>query len=143
MRITFVMGLPASGKSTYIKNNFKDTKVIDLYDFQKNSFTFEDIWKSYMDCKDALIEAIKNGEDVVMEHTLLKGIRRKIYIDAIREITNDPIDIIVINPPLEKLRDREKERKIYFNDECILNNLKVLEIPTIEEGFNSVTIIEQ
>lgn len=143
MRIVFVMGIPASGKSTYIKDNFKDYKVIDLYDFQENSFTFEDIWKSYMDCKDALIEAIKNGEDVVMEHTLLKGIRRKIYIDAIREITDEPIDIFLINPPLEILRERAKERKVYFDDEYILNQLNVLEIPTIDEGFRNVTIIEE
>ena len=45
MSLTIVMGPSCSGKSHLIKERFSNAKVIDLYDFQENSFTFEDIWK--------------------------------------------------------------------------------------------------
>ena len=145
MKITIVMGISGSGKSTYIKNHLKDRVVIDLWDFQKNYtfFTQSNIIESYEKCMKKLQEELKNGNDVVLEHTLLRGIRRKPYINAIREITNDPIECIVINPNLDILRDRKKERKIYYNDEEIQAELEVLEIPTIEEGFDNITIINE
>lgn len=141
MRIIFVMGIAGSGKSTYIKENFTDFTVVDLYDFQQNCYTIQDCWKSYMDAKDALIEAIKKGENVILEHTLLKAERRKIYVDAVREITNVPIEIILINPEFNVLVERHKKRNIYLSDDYIKSNLDVLEIPTKEEGFETISII--
>ena len=141
MKIIFVMGIAGSGKSTYIKDNFKDFTVVDLFDFQKHCYTFEDCWKSYMDAKDALINAIKENKDVVLEHTLLRAERRKIYIDAVREITDNPIEIILINPEFDILVKRNKERNIYVSDDYLKQNLDVLEIPTESEGFDKVTII--
>lgn len=142
MKITFVMGIACGGKSTYIKNNFSDRKVIDLYDFQKNRFTVEQIWDSYMECKDSLIEAIKNNEDVVLEHTLLRAERRKIYIDAVKEVTDCPIDIVLINPDIKTIQERKALRNCNSSETRIREELEVLEIPTVEEGFDSVTIVE-
>lgn len=146
-KVVFVMGIAGSGKSTYIKENFKDYKIIDLYDFQKDKlmFSVDDVWKTYVEAKDAILEAIKNNEDVVLEHTLLRAERRKFYIDAIREISNIPIEIILINPSIENLERnysiRYPEKKKKYLKEHILQNLEVLEIPSIEEGFDRVTII--
>lgn len=144
MKITFVMGIPCSGKSTYIKNNFSDRKVIDLYDYQKDEkfATIETIKKSYEKCKNALIDAIKNNEDVVMEHTLLRAIRRKDYIDAVKSITECPIEIVVINPDIKILKQRAEKRDIYNDDEYIKEMKNTLEIPTKEEGFSNIKIIE-
>lgn len=146
MKISIVMGISGSGKSTYIKEYLSDRKVVDLYSFQepyinKGYLGIEEIKQSYIDAKNTLIEYIKQGEDVVLEHTLLKAIRRVPYIEAIKEITDEPIEIILINPSLEILRERWKKREMYWNDDEILSNLAVLEIPTLEEGFSKVTII--
>lgn len=151
MKITFVMGIACSGKSTYISENFKDRKIIDLYDFQENKFTYQEIYNSYIETENALIKAIKNGEDVVLEHTLLKGIRRKMYIDAVREITDEPIEIILINPEIKTMVNRRAERfglSLDIEPNCfedlelqIKEELSVLEIPTEDEGFSNVTII--
>ena len=95
MSLTIVMGPSCSGKSHLIKERFSNAKVIDLYDFQERGFvTVESIWQSYVDCAEALKEALKTGEDIVLEHTLLKRIRREWYIEQIREVTNDEIKII-------------------------------------------------
>lgn len=143
MRIIFVMGLSCSGKSTYIKNNFKDIKVLDLYDYQKNclSYSYDEIWDSYMRIKDDLVEAIKNNEDVVLEHTLLKAIRRKIYIDAVKEVTDCPIEIFLIKPSKEVFKERKKSRNCFFNEKNYKDDLSILEVPTIEEGFSKVNVI--
>lgn len=148
MKITFVIGIPGSGKSTYISENFKDRKVIDLFDFQKpynkkGWITKEEVWKSYEDTKEALLECIRNNEDVVLEHTFLRAIRRIPYLEAIKEITDYPIDIVVMKPSLEILRERWIKRKMYIEDDEILNFLNVLEIPSIEEGYSNVIIITE
>ena len=145
MRIIFVIGPACAGKSTYIKNNFPDFKVIDLYDFQKDYafLGYNECVESYEKCKDALIEAIKNNEDVVMEHTLLKAIRRKVYIDAVKELGDYEIECICIKPTPEVLHQRKELRNIKSKIEWGKEELAILEIPTIEEGFSNVKLIEE
>ena len=102
MAVTIVMGPTCSGKSHLIKERFANAKVIDLYDFQGKGFvTVESIWQSYVDCAEALKTAIKENKDVVLEHTLLKRIRREWYIEQIREVTMDDIKIICIVPTVD------------------------------------------
>ena len=92
MSVIFVMGPSCAGKSTFIANRYPNLRKIDLYDYQSHLFerkfyTIDDILKSYEDCKRDVVEAVKNNEDIVLEHTMLKAIRRKEYIDAIREVS--------------------------------------------------------
>jgi predicted kinase len=137
------MGLSASGKSTYIEKHFPNTTVVDLYDFQQNAYTLEAIKQSYEDCKNKLIEVLKEGKDVVLEHTMYRAIRRKIYIDAVRSVTDASIDMIYIQPTLEELEERWKKREIYVDTDEIKSHLKIIETPTLEEGFHSITIVKE
>lgn len=143
MRIIFIMGVPGAGKSTYAKKNFPDFTFIDLKDFQKKyaSSSIETIAKTYDECRDALIEAIKRNEDVIMEHTLLKAVRREVYIKAVKEVTDTPIEIIVMNPPKEIIKENLYKRDNITGDWLLNTNLDILEIPTIDEGFDSVTVV--
>ena len=135
--ITIVMGPPCAGKSTFIKKNFPDAKVIDLFDYQKDCFTKEDVWHSYEVCAEELQKAIKENEDVVLEHTLLRAIRRKYYIDKIREVTDEDINIVCIIPSQKVLKERCEKRKTSYNGSC----LDILEKPKKKEGFSEITII--
>lgn len=144
-KLTIVMGIPGSGKSHYIEENFKDRKVFDLYKYQVDYpiLGVEEVIESYEKIKEDVIKALKDGEDVVMEHTLLRAIRRKPYLDAFREATDEPIEIILINPPKKVIVERKKERKIFIGESSIDAELECLEIPTEEEGFDKITIIEE
>ena len=144
MAIIFVSGPPCSGKSTFIEENFKNRKIIDLYDFQKDllHITYETIWKSYVDCMEAIKTAIQNNEEIVVEHTLLKEIRRKYYIDEIRKITNEEIIIYFIIPTKEEYKNRVQQRKIRYSDETIEMYLETSEIPNESEGFFKVIIVK-
>ena len=142
MSLTIVMGPSCSGKSHLIKERFSNAKVIDLYDFQERGFvTVESIWQSYVDCAEALKEALKTGEDIVLEHTLLKRIRREWYIEQIREVTNDEIKIICIVPTVDELVEHAKLRGLHMSKSEAEAVLTVLEIPTRDEGYSSIEII--
>lgn len=141
MKITFVMGVPCAGKTTYIKNNFQNRTIIDLYDYQQKLLSLKDVALSYEKCKEALIKAIQNNEDVVMEHTLLKSIRRIPYIEAIREITDSPIEIILLNPSMKILKKNVEKRKCAL---CYSEaGLDILEIPKKEEGFSKIILVTE
>jgi len=77
--VIFVFGLPRSGKTIYIKENFPDFEHIDIFRFQRDlpfGCTLEEREKQmlaeYEECRVALGEALKTHENVVFEHTLLK-----------------------------------------------------------------------
>lgn len=146
MSVMFVIGPSCSGKSTYIENRYPNIKKIDLYDYQKHLFerkffSIPDILKSYEDCKIAIIEAVKNNEDIVVEHTLSKASKRKEYIDAIREISNTPIGIVVIYPSDSKILENAKKRNVKITQADLDNYKKVFEMPTPIEGFSKITIL--
>ena len=144
MSINFVIGPPCSGKSYFIENTFsKDSIIIDLWDYQKDLpyFNVENITESYELAKKDLIRKIQNNPDkqIIFEHTLLKSIRRKPYLDAIREITSDEINCYVIKPNMWRYKKNCKLRKLDYKFEK--DAFKMLEIPTKSEGFNNIYII--
>lgn len=140
--IVFVMGPACAGKSTFIKHNFPDFKKIDLYDYeQKNGFSFEGVYQAYEECRIDLIDAVNKKENVVLEHTLLKAIRRKVYIDSIREITDEDIVAYFIYPSDKQLESNAKKRNISFFKGELENIREIAEMPTIDEGFSEVNII--
>ena len=144
MKIIFVMGPSCGGKSTFIQNNFPDCKKLDLYDYElKNGFSVPAIIQSYEDIKEDLIAAIKNNEDIVMEHTLLKAIRREVYIDAVQELTDAPIIGYFLLPSDEELNENAKKRNVKFYEGELDNIRDILDIPTVEEGFAEIHIITE
>lgn len=147
--IYFIIGPACAGKSTFIKQNFDmiNTITIDVYDFQKEYpfLTTTTVWESYVKCKDALITAItnpnRNGKDIVLEHTLLKRIRREYYIAAIREITQEDITVYCIKPDKKTMIEHHKKRKNFAVTNDIDIAFKVLELPQKDEGFCEVHIL--
>ena len=144
MSINFVIGPPCSGKSYFIKNTFsKDAIIIDLWDYQKDLFYFNisNVTESYELVKKDLIRSIKNNPEkqIIFEHTLLKKERRKVYIDAVKDITSEKINCYVIKPKMNRYKKNCKLRNLDYIYEK--DAFKLLEIPTKDEGFNNIFII--
>lgn len=140
--VVFVIGPSGAGKSTYIAKNFPNYKKVDLWDFQKDNQIYEGVWRSYERCCDALIEAVKNEENVVLEHTLLKSMRRPMYIDAVRKVYDGPIDVVCIIPDNDKLAERRSKK---FKKEIKPHDfydLKIFEMPQEGDGFRNITVVE-
>ena len=143
MRIIIVMGPACAGKSTYIKRNFENFTVIDLYKYQEQNSTIAKMAESYENCKQDFLKAVKEGKDVALEHTLLRASKRKEYIDAIRKITDCDIECICLCPSFKTIRERRKLRNCYYGgDLAIQDALDVLEIPKTMEGFSSVILVK-
>ena len=70
-KTVFVMGPPCSGKRAFIKHCFPEHFEVDLYEFQDGTVARASTWQSYLLCQDALVEALKSHERVVLKHTLI------------------------------------------------------------------------
>ena len=148
MKVIFVMGIANAGKSTYIKEHLSEFPKVDLFDYQENIKTFDDIWKSYEDVKDEVIKQLKTHDTVVFEHTLLKAERRAYYIEAFKEAYHEvELEIILCHPDLETYKRNARNRHgVPLHDKMLENlyedALSVLEKPTEAEGFSKVTEID-
>ena len=60
-------------------------KVLDLFEYEERiGFSIPAIKEAYKQIEKDLVDCVKNNEDIIMEHTLLKAIRREVYIKAIK-----------------------------------------------------------
>lgn len=152
MRIVFVIGPPCAGKSTYIRKNFQDAEVVDLYDFQENCRTVEDVARSYDDAEAALRGAVekalerekegKDGGTVVLEHTLLMAKRRPQYVNAVRSLSDCPIEIRVVCPDKEEYARRCRKAGVFSGFFESYAAYDMLEPPKEDEGFSKITFVE-
>ena len=139
--ITFVCGVPCSGKTEFIQKNLPNQKVLDIFKYQeeKKFLSLQTMLEIQSDAMHDLLEAAKQG-DVVMEHTLLKKYRRCEQITFLRKNGYDgEIHLIFLNPPIERLMEQGKKRGVgkFF----IESHLNILELPTGDEEFTSIKIL--
>ena len=105
-------------------------------------------FKSYEAVKDEVIEQLTIHDTVVFEHTLLKAVRRAYYIDAFKAVYPDvELEVILCHPDLETYKRNARNRHGVPLHDTMLENiyddaLSVLEKPTKEEGFSTVTEID-
>ncbi|MFZ2072361.1 MAG: AAA family ATPase [Minisyncoccia bacterium] len=130
-KITIIVGLPGSGKTTYIennKNNFKNAVICD--DYHKSSYNHSHNFEDSVYYED-LKRTLKSGEDAVLSDIAwCKTERREILEKNIKNILEDikiNAEIIFIyfenNPEackknvLKRNRNGRMEREMQFIDE--------------------------
>jgi len=140
--VVFVLGIAGSGKSTFIEENYKNWNVVNVKDEQDKYvfLDYDNIMQSYIDTRDKLIKVIKNGENVVLEHTLLRAERREMYISAVKAL-GVPIEVFYLNKSLETLLANNEKRNT-LDKNYTESSLKYQEIPTLSEGFSKITILD-
>ena len=139
--IYFVIGPPCSGKTEFIRTTFPGAVVIDLKNYQGNLYAIDEdtVKDSYLKAKAALEYAVRKYPErqIVLEHTLLKKKRRKMYIDAVRKYTDKPISCYVMQPDKDTYREFCRKRKI----DPGMTGASLFEMPEKEEGFDNVFVI--
>ena len=144
MKIIFVMGPSCAGKSTFIKKNFPDMKVLDLFEYEERiGFSIPAIKEAYKQIEKDLVDCVKNNEDIIMEHTLLKAIRREVYIKAIKEVSDSPIIGYFLLPSDDEIKSNAKKRRVKMSDSELKNVREILDIPSVEEGFSEIHIVDK
>lgn len=156
LKVSFVIGSTASGKSTFIKQNFTDKNVefLNVYDFQMKAFEeagFQNkiplreeircLFNANNNLLEAIVEKLQQGKNLVVEHTLLKSKRRITYIEAIRKaVGNVEIEFYVMQPSEEIYRERLEKRDLLkkYSFQFYKNMALDLEFPNVAEGFDRV-----
>lgn len=119
----FFIGLPCSGKSTFIKNNFSDflDKIISA-DQIKLTYKFKDykipsyLWheQSVQDAKKQLFDTVDKGQDFIFDGGGINDKYSKSLIDYVLSSKKYKITIIYLNVPLSVCLRRlsERDRKV-------------------------------
>lgn len=151
-KIIYLIGLPASGKSTWIKENYPNSVVISndiiVEEYaEKNNIGYNDAWKELdfsfvtSECFNRFNTAVSNKEDIIIiDNTNMTIKSRRKYIDNSydREAVVFQIDEIEHNKRIEK---RKNESGKYVPDDVIKNMKNCFIYPTKEENFKNIILI--
>lgn len=123
-----MIGLALSGKTTYRKTNLEH-KVVQLGYFDNNR-------KKELEY---IEECLKNGKSVVVDDTNLTRKIRKMHIDLAKKY-NAKIIGIFMNTSIGLIKQRRVRRHYQLDMVVINSQLKDLETPTEDEGFDELII---
>ncbi|MBR4164308.1 MAG: hypothetical protein IKR11_12360 [Solobacterium sp.] len=148
MRIIFVIGPAFSGKSIYIQREFPDATWIKISTFEKHVFEAQsnlevnqiaDNAQLYcsQDLKNRILHA-KEDEIIILEHQMLKKKQRAFYLNAVKEVTDTPVECIVMSPTDEMVKKQVQniEQLFIFYE----YDKGKFEMPELDEGFQSIKI---
>ncbi len=149
MRIVFVMGPVFSGKSIYIKKQFPNARVVKMKVYDEfissasdNDMMYELTENAHYYCREALVNTVRAaGEDetVVLEHPMLKRDARDFFLNAVREVTDRPVECVVLKTDPEEVKEIADHQPAFIRLHD--SEIGVMDIPGEDEGFCSVTIV--
>ena len=145
-------GIPTSGKSTYTKTNFgmqlnTDFVVLSTDNYleaiaQQNNSTYNEVFDAFIGqatkrLEFDLISATMNSKTIIWDQTNLSAKTRKKKLKKIPETYSKTA--IYFEIELEQALERNETREGKFIPKDILKRMyHQFEIPTLEEGFDSI-----
>lgn len=149
--VKLLCGVSASGKTTYIKENLKNDKVISRDEIrfsfpisEKTYFSYEkEVFNLFID---KINEALKNNFSIVIDATHISKKSRYKVLSKIKERNDIDLEVIVIKTSLNDCLERNKTREglAKVPDKVIKDMYYNFENPEIEEfnkyNFNNVKI---
>ncbi len=149
MRIVFVIGPAFSGKSIYIRDHLPGATHVKISTFSQHVYqaeTNDEIEQIAFNAQHYCAEDLKNrirsaekNETIVLEHQMLKKEDRQFFLAAVREVTDTPVECIVLSPTDEMVRHmlgNEQQLIIFYEYEK-----GKFEMPDEGEGFVSVRTV--
>ena len=144
-KLYFLIGLPASGKSTWAENNKEKlnftihssdnirAELGDINDQSKNELVFTTLHKR-------IKEDLLNGKNVCYDST---GLKRKNRLHFLREIKDIPCEKICVlfATPIISCRKNNRNRERNVPEEVITRMYKSFEVPCKQEGWNDIQIV--
>lgn len=157
MPIAYIMvGLPASGKSTWRERNGKGLEVISTDDLieahaKMLGLTYDQVFSDNIPIAEdrfwgAITDAVKNKRNIIIDRTnLIVKSRRRILSKLTKDYSKRAV---VFMPPRDSVeRDEHKRRLVGRPGKTIPMNIltmmeKQFELPTKDEGFDSVQVFD-
>jgi predicted kinase len=130
MRIVVLVGIPGSGKSTLAKSRYPHYIRVNLD-------TLGSRRKEDIEISDALI----NGKDVVIDNTNTTRKSRRKYIELAKTFGLQ-VHAVCLKCPLDValLRNSQRIGKEHVPDRAVIMYHRILQEPTLDEGFDSVEV---
>ena len=140
----YLVGLPASGKSTWAKNMMDNNTILlssdnlreelygDINNQEHNGELFNELNKRVK-------ENLKNGKDIIYDATNISSKRRISFLKELKKI-NCHKQCIYFNTNFEMCIDRDKKRKRKVGTKVIEKMYKNLQIPMYFEGWDDISI---
>ena len=153
-QFTMLVGLPGSGKSTWLKNyvtnDFVTLSTDDIIEeiAKSRGLTYSDVWSESIKgatklMEQRFVEAIAEGRNIVWDQTNCTSKKRK---TVLAKVPNSYIKVaVVFDTPLDVIKTRLVERALatgkHIPQSVLLNMYNTFEMPTLDEGFDSIRII--
>ena len=146
-----LVGVPASGKSTWAKNNRGSALVASSDDYiekqaEKMGSTYNDVFDDYIKAANTHAiatakKAFSDNMDLIWDQTnLTKNGRR----NKLKMVPKDYKKVAVFfpTPHLDVLKNRLSSRPGKNIPDYVMNSMvKTIEKPTAEEGFDEVIVV--
>jgi predicted kinase len=151
--VILLVGVPLSGKSTWIRNNHPTTKVVSRDELVMEVYGSDDYSKAFkeVDQKEVdrlldlrLKEVNTNKENVIVDMTNMVVSRR---VKTLKYFSDEYHKEVIVFPVLEtnEYERRNKERNVNENKWIppfvITSMLNSYQEPTLDEGFDKIIIL--
>lgn len=147
--LSILIGLPGSGKSTWAakrmrsesqnliwlsSDKLREEKLGTVTDQSNNELIFKYMF-------DLTVEALREGKKVIYDATNISSKRRRTLLERIRAEVKTETEALIFALPFEECikRNEGRERKVPY--EVIDRMYKRFEVPTLQEGFDRIGII--
>ena len=145
MKITVLVGIPGSGKSTWVANEYDgDGMVLSSDAIREELYGDEAIQGNPNEVFDELYyrmeECLKQDRDVVIDATSI-GKRERYTTIKMAKQYNAKLEAVVFKTPVPVCIRRNDERVRTVPDYAMDHMIRKFEDPTIAEGFDIIRVI--
>ena len=153
-KLYMLIGVPGSGKSTWIANQpwSKDCSIVSSDNFieyraKQLGKTYNEVFKDYVGVATKLMEnhvlvAQANGKDIIWDQTNTSAKSRKAKLAMLPAY--EKIAVFFMTPESSVLTQRLAGRPgKHIPEDVMASMIKNLEFPTLAEGFSEILVIEQ